>query len=175
MKTKYNLWSFYLILLCIGITSYSLYSNIQNTWLLAPPNYIILISSITAFIFGIIGYNKTNGLTMTRSWLTLILSLLLSIVLLVVILFTSIFSGYREPIQTTHSPNKSYTINFYRWDAGATGTFGVRGELKGPLWFKKRIFTEARVENVDIEWITSNTMSINNHILNLDKGDTYGY
>ncbi|WP_256464174.1 DUF5412 family protein [Halobacillus amylolyticus] len=50
-----------------------------------------------------------------------------------------------------------------------------KGELNGPLWFKKRIYYQERTENVDVEWESNDTVSINNHILNLDEGDTYGY
>jgi hypothetical protein len=169
VKTKYHIWSYCLFFLCTGISSYSLYSNIQNTWLIAPPIYILLILIVAAIIFGILGLKKTKSL------LAVILSAILFSILIIVLIFESIFSGYQGPIQTIHSPNKNYTINFYRWDAGAMGTFGVRGELEGPLWFKKRIYNEARVESVDVKWVTNDTVSINDHVLNLDKEDTYGY
>ncbi|WP_162232197.1 DUF5412 domain-containing protein [Alkalihalobacillus wakoensis] len=33
-----------------------------------------------------------------------------------------------DHIKRVHSPESDYTIDFYRWDQGATGTFGARGE-----------------------------------------------
>ncbi|SFP96590.1 hypothetical protein SAMN05421670_0461 [Psychrobacillus psychrotolerans] len=178
LEKRYNLWAFYLILICLGVAFYSLYSNIKNTWLISPPNYILFIISVLAFILGIKGLkNKRSWRTKTRSWLTVTLSSLLSIALFLALLFTLFFSsfGSNELIKTVSSLNNSYTIDFYRWDAGAAGTFGVRGELNGPLWFKKRIYYEKRTENVNVEWKSNNEVSINNRILKLNEGETFGY
>jgi len=89
-------------------------------------------------------------------------------------LFSSLF-GVNEHIKTVSSPDNGYTIDFYFWDAGAAGTFGIRGELNGPLWFKKRIYYEKRTGNVNVEWKSNNKVSINNHILKLNEGETFGY
>ena len=178
LEKRYNFWSLYLILICLGVAFYSLYSNINNTWLISPPNYILFIISVLAFILGIKGLkDKRNWRTKTRSWLTITLSSLLSIALFLALSFTLFFSsfGANEHIKTVSSPDNSYTIDFYRWDAGAAGTFGVRGELNGPLWFKKRIYYEKRTENVNVEWKSNNKVSINNHILKLNEGETFGY
>ena len=178
MGKRYNLVSFYVMLVCLGLAVYSLYSNISNTWLIAPPNYILLLFSLLAFVLGIIGFkDKRNWRSKTRSWLTVILSSLLSIALFLAIslsLFASLF-GANEHIKTVQSPDGTYTIDFYRYDAGAAGTFGIRGELNGPLWFKKRIYYRDREEQVEVEWITNSTVSINNRTLNLKEGETYGY
>lgn len=50
--------------------------------------------------------------------------------------FTAFFSSIavNEPIKTISSPGGDYIIDFYYFDAGATGLFGVRGEIDGPLW-----------------------------------------
>jgi Family of unknown function (DUF5412) len=180
MNENYNLWSFYLILGCLGLAAYSFYANISSdiAWLIAPPNYILFIISLLAFTLGIIGFkDKRNWRTKTRSWLTLFLSILTSTALFLVLLLTLFSSliGANVHLKTISSPDKSYTIDFYRWDAGATGTFGIRGELNGPLWFKKRIYHEKRTENVDVEWDGNSIVSINGNLLNLDKGNTYGY
>lgn len=178
MGKRYNLWSFYLILICLGIVAYSLYSNINNTWLIAPPNYILLMISLLALLLGVKGFkDKRNWLTKTKSWLTVILSFLLSIALFLAILLSLFASslGAIEHIGTVDSPDGNYTIDFYRFDAGAAGSFGVRGELNGPLWFKKRIYYQTRVEQVEVEWENNSAVSINNRILNLKEGDTYGY
>lgn len=130
-----------------------------------------------AFILGILGFkDKRNFWTKTRSWLTLFLSTLTSFALLFIVLFTLVFSfGSNEHFKTVSSPDQRYTIDFYRWDAGAAGTFGIRGEINGPLWFKKRIYYEKRVEDVEVDWKNNHEVSINKHVLNLDKGETFGY
>ena len=178
MEKRYNFWSLYLILFCLGVTFYSLYSNINNTWLISPPNYILFIISVLAFILGIKGLkDKRNWRPKTRSGLTITLSSLTSIALFLALSFTLLASlfGENEHIKTVSSPDTSYTIDFYSWDAGAAGTFGVRGELNGPLWFKKRIYYEKRTENVFVEWKSNSKVSINNHILKLNEGETFGY
>lgn len=177
MEKRYNLGSFYLILVCLGFAAYSLYSNIINTWLVAPPNYILLLMSLLAFALGIFGFNdKRNWRTKARSWFTVLLSSLTSIGLFLVISFTVFFSfGVNEHIKTTSSPDNKYIIDFYQWDAGAAGTFGIRGELNGPLWFKKRIYYRDKEEQVEVEWKNNSTVSINNRTLNLKEGETYGY
>ncbi|GAB4074533.1 hypothetical protein GCM10028778_20360 [Barrientosiimonas marina] len=180
MGKSYNLWSFYLILICAGVAVYSLYSNINSniSWLIAPPNYVLLLISLAAFILGIIGFkDKRNWRTKTRSWLTVILSPLTALALFLVMSFTAFFSSLavNEDIKSVSSPDDSYMIDFYYFDAGATGSFGVRGEINGPLWFKKRIYFQEGIENVDVNWENDYKVSINNHSLNLDKGETYGY
>lgn len=172
------MWSFYLILVCLGFAAYSLYSNINNAWLIAPPNYFLLLISVIPIIFGIKGFkDNRNWQAKTRSWFTVISSILLSIALFLVILLSLFASslGANEHIETVHSPDGNYTIDFYSFDAGAAGSFGVRGELSGPLWFKKRIYYQTKVEQVEVEWTNNSTVSINNHILNLEERDTYGY
>lgn len=178
MEKRYNLVSFYLILVCFGLAVYSLYSNLSHTWLIAPPNYILLIISLLAFILGILGFkDKRNWRTKTRSWVTVIISLLLSVVLFLATLLTLLASsfGANEHIKTVQSPDGNYTIEFYRYDAGAAGSFGIRGELNGPLWFKKRIYYRDKQEEVEVEWKNNSTVSINNHSINLKEGETYGY
>ena len=178
MEKRCNLWSFYLAVTCLGLVAYALYSNIGNTWQLAPPNYVLLVMSLLAFTLGIIGFSDSrNWRFILRSWLTVILSTLLFIALTLAILLSLFFSSLaaNELLKTVKSPDGSYTIDFYKYDAGATGTFGVRGELNGPLWFKKRIYHQDRVEIVEVEWKDNSTVSINNRILNLKEGETYGY
>ena len=178
MEKSYNVWSLYLILVCLVLGAYSLYSNINNTWLIAPPNYILFIFSVLAFIFAIIGFkDKRNRRSKTRSWLTVILSASLSIAFLLATLFVLFVSGFgaNKHLEKVQSPEGTNTIDFYRYDAGAMGSFGVRGELNGPLWFKKRIYYQDNIENVEVKWENENTVSINNHLLDLKKGERYGY
>ncbi|WP_245676760.1 DUF5412 family protein [Bacillus solimangrovi] len=75
--------------------------------------------------------------------------------------------------QITHSPDGNYKIEFYLTNGGATTSFGVLGKLDGPLWFKKTINDDYHMDKADVEWINEHTISINNHILDLKKGETY--
>ena len=178
MAQRYNSWAFYLMLICLGLASYSVYSNLNHGWQIAPPNYVLLLISLLAFIMGMIGFkDKRNWKTKTRSWLTLILSFFLGSALLLVVMlsFAASAIGANEYLKTVQSPNDHYTIDFYRYDAGAFGSFGVRGELNGPLWFKKRIFYQDSIEKVHVEWKDSTTVYINEHLLDLKEGETYGY
>ncbi|GAA5416826.1 hypothetical protein Pryu01_01865 [Paraliobacillus ryukyuensis] len=178
MKKSDNAWSFYLILFCIVLVLYALYSNLANMWLIAPPNYILILLSLSALVLGIIGFkDKRSWWTKTRSWITVILSGLTSGMLFLIILLTLLisFMGGDQHIKTVHSPDGTYTIDFYRYDAGAAGSLGVRAELDGPLWFKKRIYYLNDRETVDVEWENNSTVSINKRSLDLKKGETYGY
>lgn len=82
------------------------------------------------------------------------------------------FIGGKEHMQTVYSPDDSYTIHLYSWDAGGAGTFGVVGEIDG-LLFDKRFYKEIRTDEAEVQWISPRTISINNHKLDLDKGETY--
>ena len=139
---------------------------------------MLLIMSLLAFYLGVFGFkDKRNWRTKTRSWITIILSSLLSIGLFLGVSLTLLLSllGASEHVKTVHSPDDNYTIDFYRYDAGAAGSFGVRGELNGPLWFKKRIYYQDSIDQVEVDWKNNSTVSINKHILNLKEGDSYGY
>lgn len=179
MVKNYNLWSFLLIFLCFGFSGYWIYSNFYvNTWQITPPIYVLLLMSIAALILAILGLKNTHNVwSAIRNWIAIILSLLISLLFSFVFLLwlLSTALGANDHIETVHSPDGQYTIDIYRWDQGAAGTFGIRGELNGPLWFKKRIYIEKRVETVEVEWISNSKISINNHELDLDVGETYGY
>ncbi|KAB8135756.1 hypothetical protein F9U64_10820 [Gracilibacillus oryzae] len=172
-----NMAAFYAILGCMGIAAYSLYSNLNHTWLIAPPTYILLLISLVALIFGFVGWqDKRNWQTKTRSWFTVILSSLTTIALFLAVSFTAFFSiGESKQISSVRSPDNQYTIDFYQIDPGATGSVGVRGEINGPLWFKKHIYYQDEIEQVDVEWENNHTVSINDHVLDLNSGDTLGY
>ncbi len=126
---------------------------------------------ILSLIIGIIGFKfRAKLFSKIRSWVTVLSIIILFLIWFLLVISTSI--GGKEHIETTHSPDDDYTIDFYSWDAGAAGTFGVRGELDG-LLFKKIIYNERRKEKVDCRWIDSNTIIVNNHTINFKKGETY--
>lgn len=145
----------------------------NNKWLVIPPNDVILILSILGLTLAILGFkDKSNKSTKVRSWVSTVLSVVLIFILLGALSFTSIFSGSKQLITTTHSPDKNYTISFYKTDAGAMGSFGVIGELKGPLWFKRVFYYERKTDQVDLEWINNHTISINDQKVDLLNGET---
>ncbi|WP_180320081.1 DUF5412 family protein [Peribacillus loiseleuriae] len=168
MARRYNLWSFYLCLLCLIFSLSLIFSN----WSVSPPSYILWLLAVIAFILGVLGFkDKTNRLSKLRSWFTVIFSSLLSLVLLLELLRFLIIS--KELFKTTHSPDNNYKIEFYLTNGGATTSFGVIGKLDGPLWFEKTIYNDYRMDHANVEWINNHTVSINNHILDLKKGETY--
>ncbi|MFM9281463.1 DUF5412 family protein [Paenibacillus jiagnxiensis] len=169
----YNWSAFSLVIMLYVLTLYTVYSNIYNKWIIFPPNYIILIFSFLALILGILGYfDKSNWFAKLRSWISIILSSILIFTFLIAVSFTTMFSGSKELLSTVHSPDEKYTIHFYRTNAGAMGTFGILGELRGPLWSKKKIYAEKRVDQVEVEWKNNYTILINNHKLDLKKGES---
>ncbi|MGN7477386.1 DUF5412 family protein [Solibacillus silvestris] len=83
--------------------------------------------------------------------------------------------GGAEHLLTSQSPNKQYTVDFYAFDAGAMGTFGIRAELDGPLGLKKHLYYERHAEQANVQWLSNEIVIINGHELNLKNGDTFGY
>jgi hypothetical protein len=172
MLLRYNIWSFNLVIFCFIVTLHLIYSTINQTWSIAIPSHILWLFTVLAFIFGILGFkDKTNKLSRVRSWFTVIVSFLLSFVLFIGVLRLLIIS--EELIDTTDSPNHHYTINIYLTNGGATTSLGVLGKLDGPLWFEKTIYDDYEMDRAEVEWLNDYTVSINNHILNLEKGETY--
>ncbi|WP_145147459.1 DUF5412 family protein [Paenibacillus xylanexedens] len=162
----------FLVLFLYFISIYSLYSHMNNKWLVSPPNYVILILSILGLALAILGFKDTsNKSTKVRSWISTVLSVVLIFILLGALSFTSIFSGSKQLLTTTHSPDKHNTISFYKTDAGAMGSFGVVGELKGPLWFKRVFYYEGKTDQVDLEWVDNHTISINDQKVNVSSGE----
>lgn len=145
----------------------------NNKWLVIPPNYVILLFSIVALTLAILGFkDKFNKSVKLRSWISTVLSTILILIMIVVVSFTTMFSGSKELLTTTQSPDKQYTINFYKTDAGAMGSYGVIGELEGPLWFKKLIYSQHKVDQIDLKWDNNHTVLINDHKVNLMQGES---
>ena len=103
----------------------------------------------------------------------LLAGLLLLFLLLQLALFTLL--GGPKHLTTSESPNKTYTMDFYYFDAGAMGTFGIRGQLDGPLGFKKHIYYERHATEAKVEWVDNHIVKINGHQLNLKNGESFGY
>ncbi|UOQ44884.1 DUF5412 domain-containing protein [Halobacillus salinarum] len=170
MVKNYNLWSFYFCFFLLALSLYSLFATVNQIWLLSPPIFVIWLLAVTTFIFGIIGFKDIRKRARLRSWLTVFISFLLSAFLLLGI---AVNTFAKDEIVTTHSPNSKYTINFYTMNGGAATSISTMGVLDGPLWFRKYIYKDNNMQKADIEWGSNYIVNINNHTLNLNKGETY--
>lgn len=82
-----------------------------------------------------------------------------------------------EKIDSINSPQKTYTLNIYRHNGGATTSYAIRGELisnKKKIMNKKNIYWNYREETANVKWLDDDTVIINNHKLNV-KTDTYDF
>ncbi|MCG7378581.1 DUF5412 domain-containing protein [Paenibacillus sp. ACRSA] len=166
----------FLVLFLYSISLYTFYSSIHYLWKIAPPGYVLVILSILAFILSIVSFMDTSTLfAKIRSWISTILSFILVSILLFVVTLTSIFSGAKVLLTTTQSPDQHYTINFYKTDAGAMGSFGIVGELQGALWFRKAVYWESKIDQVELQWHNNHTVIVNGHTLDIGSGETWGF
>lgn len=168
MVKKMSWIALFSVLILYFISFYSLYANMNNQWLIAPPAYVLLVFSIFVLALAILGFqDRSNNFAKLRSWISVILSSVLVFLLLALTSFTAMFSGSKVLLTTTHSPDQHYTLKFYKTDAGAMGTFGVVGELQGPLWFRKVVYSERKADQVHLQWSNNHTVVINEHQVNL--------
>lgn len=165
------LWSFIVCLILLGLSFQALYASYYRTWQLAPDALTLWLLSVIVFIIGIMGFkDKSSKRARWSSWLTLLIIVPLSIAFL---LGVAVNTVAREHIETTQSPDNRITIDFYTLNGGAATSISVEGIVNGPLWFKKRIYYEEPMHEVDVEWLNNHTIKINNYTLDLDKGETY--
>ncbi|MDC3413250.1 DUF5412 domain-containing protein [Aquibacillus sp. 3ASR75-11] len=171
MERKYNLWSFFLCLLSLLVSLHSIYAFNNQTWSVSPPVSILWLLTVIAFVMGIVGFkDKRSRGARWRSWLTVLVTFSLSAVL---ILGIAVNTFTREPIKTIKSPDSKITIDFYTVNGGAATSIGVLGIVNGPLWFKKNIYDDNNMHKADVEWTNNHTIIINNHALDLNKGETF--
>ena len=171
LGNKYNLWSFILCLILLGLSFQALYAAYNLTWQLAPDALTLWLLSVVTFIIGIKGFeDKSSKRAKWRSWLTMIIIVPLSIAFLLGVVVNTIA---REHIETTQSLDNNFVIDFYTINGGAASSISVTGVLDGPLWFKKRIYYEDPMHEVDVEWENNYTVTINKHTLNLKKGEFF--
>lgn len=171
MGIKYNLWSFILCLLLLVLSLQSLYASYNRTWQVAPPALTLWLLTVIAFVTGIIGFkDKSSRRARWRSWLTVLIAFPLSAIFL---LGVAVNTFAREPIETAQSPDSKIIIDFYTLNGGAATSISVTGIVNGPLWFKKRIYYEDPMHKVVVEWENNHIIIINNHTLNLNKGETF--
>lgn len=171
LGNKYNLWSFILCLLLLGLSFQALYASYNRTWQLAPDALTLWLLSVFIFIIAIIGFkDKSSKRAKWRSWLTVMITVPLSIAFLLGVAVNTIA---REHIDTTQSPDNEIVIDFYTLNGGAATSIRVTGILNGPLWFKKRIYYEDPMHEANVEWKNNYIVTINNHTLNFKKGEVF--
>lgn len=171
MEIKYNLWSFLLSLFVIALSFQALYATYTHSWSLAPPASVLWLRTVMTFFMGISGFrDKSSRRARWRSWLTVSITFPLSVIFLLGIIVNTFAM---EHISTSHLPDSKMTIHFYKLNGGATSSISVVGAIDGPLWFKKNIYLEDPIQEADAIWTNNHIISINSHILNLDKRETF--
>ena len=116
-------------------------------WLMTHTLCTVSTSSLVALImaFIIVIYLLIKGAKSVRRLYKFLASLICAVSFLITALLLCIFLlqlvillfGGATHLTTSISPDQRYRIHFYYFDAGAMGTFGVRGELDGPFDFKR--------------------------------------
>ena len=136
---------------------------------MAPPALTLWLLTVIAFVTGIMGFkDKSSRRARWRSWLTVLIAFPLSAILLLGLLVIA-----KEPIVTTQSPDSKTTIDFYTLNGGATTSISVQGIVNGSLWFTKNIYFDDNMDKADVVWTNNHIITLNNHTLNLDKGETF--
>lgn len=70
------------------------------------------------------------------------------------------------------SPSKMYTVNSYICSSADVIDWAARCEVVNNLSGEKRnIYWDYKIEVVKIAWVNENTVSINGHIINVEKED----
>ncbi|MDF2658395.1 MAG: hypothetical protein K0Q94_1186 [Paenibacillus sp.] len=80
-----------------------------------------------------------------------------------------------ELVEQINSANKSYTINMYQVNGGATTSYSIRGELVDHIkGSKKNIYWGYRENQTRVKWLDDYTVTINDRKLDVRK-DTYDW
>ncbi|WP_255551635.1 DUF5412 family protein [Sporosarcina sp. E16_8] len=171
MERKYNLWSFISCFFVLMLALQALYASYYGTWQVAPPALTLWLLTVITFVTAIIGFkDKSSRWARWRSWLTVLIVFPLSAIFLLGVAVNTIA---REPLETAQSPDSKIIIDFYTLNGGAATSIGVSGVINGPLWFIKRIYYQDHMDRVDVKWTNNHIVTINNHTLNLKKGETF--
>lgn len=158
-------------MLLIALSIQALYASYTHSWSVSPPALVLWLISVITFFIGISGFrDKSSRGARWRSWLTVLIAFPLSAIFLLGVLVNTFA---REPIATSQSPDSKTTIDFYTLNGGAASSISVVGKVDGPLWFNKNIYYDSPMHKADVIWINNHVVSINNHTLNLDKGETF--
>lgn len=174
-----NFWSaITLFTLCLAFIGVCVCIMSNTLWTFSYTTLIVIALLFVLIIYSLLKeYKQLSRLKkVVASFLNTISILFTSLILLFFALKIIVYSfGGTEHLVKSYSPDMGYTLDFYAFDAGAMGSFGIRGELDGPLGFKKQFYYERHAENANIQWLTDEIVIINGHKLNLKNGETFGY
>lgn len=174
----YFKWACVLFSLCIAFIIFCGWLITQTLWTFSTSSIVALTIALISVLYLLNKRAKSvHGFKKFLAWLISFVSFLMTVLLLCVLILQLIvlLLGGVSHLTTSISPDQRYKIHFYYFDAGAMGTFGVRGELNGPLGFKKQIYYERHATEVHVEWLNHHIISINGNELNLKNGDYFGY
>ena len=174
-----NFWSaITLFSLCLAFIGICFYLMSTTLWTFSNTTLIAVALLFCLIIYTLL--QEYKQLSRLKKVVTFVVNTTSIVFTSIIILFFAIkivvysFGG-TEHLLTSFSPNMGYTLDFYAFDAGAMGSFGIRGELDGPFGFKKHLYYERHAEEVVIHWLTDEIVIINGHELNLKNGETFGY
>lgn len=175
----YFKWACVVFSLCIAFIVFCGWLMTHTLWTFSTSSLVALTIAFISVLYLLIkGAKNVHGFRKFSSWLigavsflmTALLLCILTLQLIVVLLFNGV-----THLTTSISPDQRYKIDFYYFDAGAMGTFGVRGELDGPFGFKKHMYYERHATEAQVEWLNDHTIIINGNELNLKNGEFFGY
>ncbi len=134
----------------------------HTLWTFSTSSLVALTMAFISVLYLLIkGAKSVHGFKKFLAWLIGVVSFLMTALLLCVLtlqLVILLFGGATH-LTTSISPDQRYKINFYYFDAGAMGTFGVRGELDGPFGFKKHMYYERHATEAQVEWLNDYTIT----------------
>jgi hypothetical protein len=176
---KFFKWASALFSICLAFSMFCGWLITNTLWTFSNSIlFVLCISLIYVIYLSMKSYKTIHGYKKIWVWLmgtvSFSISGLLIIFLLLQFTFITLLGGPTH-LTTSESPNKNYRIDFIYFDAGAMGTFGIRGELNGPLGFKKQIYYERHATEAKVTWVENDIVNINGHQLNLKKGEYFGY
>ena len=79
-----------------------------------------------------------------------------------------------ELIQTTQCDSCGKTVNIYLVNGGATTDYSIRGEVVHNNGHKRNIYWSYHESAATVSWISCDEVSINGHVLNVNK-DRYDW
>lgn len=79
-----------------------------------------------------------------------------------------------ELITTSTSPDKTYTVEVYKVNGGATTDYSIRAYIVND-GRKDLIYDKYHDYEADIKWVDNSTIIINEIKLDLSKGETYDW
>ena len=81
----------------------------------------------------------------------------------------------KELIATSVSPNKTYQLEAYLINGGATTSYTVKVySVNDQLLFNKRlIYSKYRESDAEIKWIDDDNVDINGVVINLEKDEVF--